>query len=1053
MFKFFYQRPLLLAVVLGLATFLGVIGYIKLPRNMYPDMERPQVTVITQLPGAASMTVAQKLSRPIEQELYTLSGIRNVESTSRNEISVVKAEFEYAKGLNAALVDVSNALTRVRAKLPPEVPPSAIYPIGSFSNPVLVLALSPKPGSGLTLAQVRLLAENDIRAALVTQPHVANVEVFGGYEPTVRVEFDPLKLARYGLTQATFQDLLAKMDRDWPLGRMQSAGAATTLTVYGERAEAERLRLMPIAPGLTLGDVAQVEFAGAERYSAFHGNGKNAIAVAIQRAPGGAVAPAIADVEAKLPDLKARYPAIEFQVADTQGELIKTSNTNMMEALRDAILFTSVVILFFLGNWRAVATALISIPLVFLITLAVLWLTGWEINTIVLTAVILALGMLVDDAVVVLENIERHLGDLHEDVATAIQHGTEEVLFPVLVGTIATVVVIGPLMFVGDFTEQMFKHLVYPLIIAVLGSYFVAVTFIPRLSFFWYRNGLPQKTRVERLFESAYRRTFGPGAGLYQRILTWAFAGGVWRRVGLVVPAYALLIGSFMLVMPLVGRDALPPMDSGIIKAHIKFSANEPVTVAEARLQQFEAGLSADKRIKRVSAVYGSEPGVISLGSGQLPAEATYTIHYVTRFERTASTWDIEADLRRRLQALPGVVSADTYGFGITPMSTIKAPVDIRLYAEDWRELPAAAAAVRTALAKVPGLTSVSTAWDEDARETILELDEHKLRAYNLSPDAVAAQLPLKGGAMASLSKLATVTAIPVRGYFAEPYRGNPVALTLLPIQTPGGGSVPLGEIGTLREASTVSLLTRDAMQYSLDVLAWRDKAPTSVLSEKAEAAARAVLPPGVDLKETGDNGQGTESSKAMMAGMMLGMLLLFVVLAPAYGSLTLAGITMITLPLAATGAAWGLLLFDKAMALPAILGIILLFSIIVKNSILMVDFIHSREKTGEDPMTAAQDSIRLRYRPILMTAFGTVAGLLPVALEHAVGLERLSPLADTAIGGLLLGTVLTLFYLPMFYVWVEGRRKGTEAAHNVALPHPESGIGQTSPSTQNPYS
>ena len=265
-----------------------------------------------------------------------------------------------------------------------------------------------------------------------------------------------------------------------------------------------------------------------------------------------------------------------------------------------------------------------------------------------------------------------------------------------------------------------------------------------------------------------------------------------------------------------------------------------------------------------------------------------------------------------------------------------------------------------------------------------------------------------------------------------------------------GRGQRALGEIGTLGRSQTVSLLTRDAMQYSLDVLAWRDKAPTSVLSEKAEAAARAVLPPGVTARKPatmarapnpaghdGRDGAG-HAAAVRRAGARLWQ-------PHARGHRhdhPAAG---------GHGAAWGLLLFDKAMALPAILGIILLFSIIVKNSILMVDFIHSREKTGEDPMTAAQDSIRLRYRPILMTAFGTVAGLLPVALEHAVGLERLSPLADTAIGGLLLGTVLTLFYLPMFYVWVEGRRKGTEAAHNVALPHPESGIGQTSPQHPEP--
>ncbi|MGQ9831727.1 MAG: efflux RND transporter permease subunit [Thermochromatium sp.] len=1021
MFRFFYARPQLLAIILLLASLLGVVGYLKLPRNMYPDIERPQVTVITQLPGAAALTVAQKLSRPIEQELFALSGVRNVESTSKNEVSIVKAEFEYTKGLDAALVDVSNALSRVRAKLPAEVPPSAIYPIGSFTNPVLVLAVSPKPGSGLSLSQVRLLAENDLRAALITQPHVANVEVFGGHEPTLRVEFDPLKLARHGLSQAQFQELLAKLNRDWPLGTLQGGNATTTLTIYGEGSDAQRLRLLPVAPGLTLGDLADIHLGEAERFSAYHGNGKPAIAMAIQRAPGGAVASAIAEVEAKLPELRARYPRLEIAIADTQGELINTSNNNMMEALRDAILFTSLVILFFLGNWRAVVTALISIPLVFLITLAVLWLSGKELNTIVLTAIILALGMLVDDAVVVLENIERHLGELHEDITTAIRKGTEEVLFPVFVGTIATAVVIAPLMFVGDFTEQLFKHLVFPLVIAVLVSYFVAVTFIPRLSYFWYRNGLPEKTRFERFLERLYQRTLGPGAAMYAHGLDWSFAGGSLRRWLLVLPAYGLLVVSFMFIMPLMGRDALPPMDTGVIKAHVRFSANEPVAVAEARLAAFEQELMQDERLKRISLVFGSEPGVISLGSGQLPAEATFTLAYVNRFERSEDTWHIEADLRRRLNALPGVTAADVYSYGATPLSTIKATVDIRLYSEDWRRLPEAAAKVREALSQVPGLTSVSTVWDADAQETVLTLDEERLRSLGLTPETVVAQLPLKGAAVASLSKLATVSAIPVKSYFSDPYRAEPATLMLLPIQLPNGQSVSLGELGRLARVQAVSTLTRDRMQYSLDVLAWREKAPTSVLAKQAEAAARAVLPPGVTLVEKGDNGQGTESSKAMMAGMMMGMLLLFAVLVPAYGSFTLAGITMITLPLAAMGAAWGLLLFDKAMALPAILGIILLFSIIVKNSILMVDFIHGREKTGADPMSAARDSIRLRYRPILMTAFGTVAGMLPIALEHAVGLERLSPLADTAIGGLLLGTVLSLFYLPMFYVWVAG--------------------------------
>ena len=484
LFRFFHARPLLLNAILVIASILGVVGYVKMPRNMYPDVERPQVAVVTQLPGAAAQSVAQKLSRPIEQELYALSGVRDVQSTSRNEVSIVRAEFEYEKGLSAALLDVNNALSRARGRLPAEAPASSVYAIGAFTNPVMVLAVSPKPGSVLTLAQVRLLAENRIKAALLAQPRIATVDVFGGYEPAVRVSIDPIKLARYRISLSQLQEALAKFNRDWPTGTLQGAGVNLTLTVYGERADVAQLRLLPLTQSVTLGDVAELGLTHADRNAAYHGNGKPGIALAIQRAPGGAVQDAIEDAEALLPVLRNNYPNIEFAVSDTQGELmlIRISNASMMRALFDAIVFTGLVILLFLGNWRALATALVSVPLVFLITLGVLWLLGRELNILVMTGIILALGVLVDDAVVVLENIERHLEELHEDMATAVRRGTEEVLYPVFVGTLATAAVLTPLMFVGDFPQQVYQHMIFTVVIAVFVSYFVAVTFIPRLS-------------------------------------------------------------------------------------------------------------------------------------------------------------------------------------------------------------------------------------------------------------------------------------------------------------------------------------------------------------------------------------------------------------------------------------------------------------------------------------------------------------------------------------------------------------------------------------------
>lgn len=1026
LFRFFYPRPLLLAMILLIGALLGVVGYLQLPRNMYPDVERAQVTVITQLPGAAAQTVAQKVSRPIEQELYALAGIRDVQSSNKNEVSIVKAEFDYGKELDAATLAVNNALSRVRAKLPPEAAPSAVYAVGGFTSPVLTLALSPKPGSSLTLSQIRLLAENDLRTAFLTQPQIANVEVFGGHEPTVRLDIDPLRLASLHVSPAQVQEAIARLGRDYPVGVLQQASSLISLSVYGERVNTEALRRLPLGNGLTLGDVAQVTLGAAERFSAYHGNGKAAIALVIQRAPGRSVQGALGDALRVLPTLQARYANIDFAVSDSQQELIETSNTNMIEALRDAIVFVMLVMLFFLANWRAVVTALISIPLVCLLTLAVLWLLGKELNIIVMTGIILALGMLVDDAVVVLENIERHLEQLHEDVETAIHRGTEEVLSPLLVGTLATAAVIGPLLYVGGFSEAVFSHLIRPVLIAVGVSYFLAVTFIPKLSAYWYRNGLPPKNRWEQALERVYQRTLARGGDGYVKLLRFAMAGRGWRRTLLVLPAVLLLAISLGVVVPLIGRDALSPMDTGIVRAHVKFGGNVPVMQAEAALAGFEQALAQDPRLLRSSVTLGSEPGTLSLGSGQLPGEATYILTYVDRLHRSQSSWQIEADLRAQLAQVPGVVSADVFDSGATALSTIKAPIDIRLHSDDWAALAQAAPQVEAALRSVHGITTVSASWDVHSAEAVLVLDEDKLRALGASPEQVVAQLPLKGPSVGSLSKLAGVSSLPLRLYFSAPYRANPRALLLLPVQLGSAVSVPLGQLAHLEQRPSAALLTTDGMRYALDVLAYRDTQAISQISEAAVAAVARVLPAGVSFSDEGDYAASKESSQRMLLGLGLGLLLLLGVLVSFYQSVGLGVLSVAILPLSVIGAMWGLLAFGKALALPAIFGVVLLFSIIIKNSILMVDFIQERRKEGQSAREAAEGSVRLRYRPILMTALATIAGMIPIALERAIGLERLSPLADAAIGGLLVGTFMSLFYLPMFYVWVSDREHGS---------------------------
>ncbi len=795
-----------------------------------------------------------------------------------------------------------------------------------------------------------------------------------------------------------------------------------TITIYGEKASVEELSMLPVAPNVRLGDIADIRWEHQTRFSGYYGDGKAAIAIAIQRAPGGSVLDTSNACRAVVENLKPRYPNIRFALADTQRTLIKTANINMLDALRDAIIFTLIVILLFLGNLRAVAAALISIPMVFFTTLAIIWMTGGELNIVIYTAIILALGMLVDDAVVVLENIERHLVDLKQDLNTAIISGTKEVVAPVFAGTVATVAIMFPFLFAGDFPQQIFRPLISTLIIALVVSYFLSITFIPAISFFLYRKGV-SKTRFEQLLEYLYEKSFGRLVGPYLAILRFSARGrSGWRRILMTVAVVALLAFSLKNIMPVIGRDLMPPMDTGIIKAHVKFSANEPVDVAEKRLKPFIEWLHRQPEVVMSSVSYGSEPGVLSLGSGSLPAEAMMTINCVDRFHRKKSIWQIEDELRSRLSELRNVKAADVYDFGATPLSSIKAPVDVRLMAEDYHVLPQAAQKAAKALGSVKGLTSVNTSWDNDFTEARLNVDTNRALAYGMTPVQIAAQLPLAGLPVAVSANMVTMQNQFVRIYFNRPFDGNPEQLRLIPIQTPKG-PVPLSALATIEYGLTANKIERNQMLYSLDVSGYRSRRAISTLTEDTQSALKKAGIKGVKISQEGDIKQMKDSFTRMIKSIGIGVILLLMALVAIYQSVRMAIVMVLVLPLAMIGASWGMLIFNKPSCMPSLVGILLLFGIIIKNSILLIDFYQEFRKKEESPFDAALESVRVRFRPVFMTAFGTIAGMIPIAFEWAVGLERLSPLADVAVGGLLVGTVLTLIYIPMFAYSVEGKK------------------------------
>ena len=408
----YVKKPhLLLSIVLLLAV-VGVVGFFKLPVNLFPDSERPQIAVVTVWPGASADDVDSDVSRVIEKELKTVELVRRVTSTSNDEVSVVMAEFRYRKGLDSAATDVSNSLNKIRPLLPPDIRPFQVYKVSSATPAVLTLALTPKEGSHLDLSMIRQLADNPIKEALLRLPDVANVEVFGAYQPVVRVTLNPDKLQAYHLSPGQVVQALNAWNRNTPEGLLVTDQSHILLKNEGEFKRPEEVGDVVVSAGagppIYLRDVATVERSIQERLSAFHGNGAAAIGINIQRALSGYALPTIASVTAHLPALERQYPGIRFAIADTQGELIHTSVSNMVDALRDAILMTIIVIFLFLADVRGMVLAGISIPFTYLITFAFMWLFGFEFDLVTLTGVILGVGMLLDDAIVVLENIERH---------------------------------------------------------------------------------------------------------------------------------------------------------------------------------------------------------------------------------------------------------------------------------------------------------------------------------------------------------------------------------------------------------------------------------------------------------------------------------------------------------------------------------------------------------------------------------------------------------------------------------------------------------------------
>ncbi|QKT03949.1 efflux RND transporter permease subunit [Ectothiorhodospiraceae bacterium 2226] len=1004
---------LLLAVLV-----LGVQARFELPVQLFPDTDPPTVTVITEYPGMAAADVDAELTKLLEEEVASIDGVVRIASSSQAGLSVVRVEFVYGREAALAAVDVQNAISRIRRQLPTGIGEPQVLEFSTADKPIVTAALR---GHDLPLTDVRELADNAVRERLERVPGVAAVDVFGGYKPELHVALRRDRLEAYGLDMDRVVRALADWNLSAPGGRVRHGTLESVVRFDAPiRGAEDAAGIVLVADGgrrVRVGDVADVRLMPGEARAAYRHNGEPAIAVQIlKRGEANTVEVARAVREA-LAELQDALPALEIAIADDDSVFTEHVIADMTRTVMIAIALTVLIVLLFLANLRQAAIIGLSIPAAFLATFGLMQLAGLDLNMVTMSALILAIGLLVDDGIVVLENIHRHM-DADKPPLQAAVDGTAEILTAKLGGSLTTLSVLIPLVFLGGFVGELFRPLALTLGFALSASFVMSVTLIPLLGAYWLK---PTSARPKRPLALRVDRTLHGTRVFYLAGLHAAIR----HPVATLVLALLLLAGS-LVMLRVNGSEMLPRFDSGSFRVLVDLAAGSTLQDTARAAAQVEAHLLAQDYTTGVSVRMGHEPAARALGDRGAMAvnQAEITVNLTPRTARAVSQWTIMDQARDVLEAIPGVTLGAPKEMGGTARAGTAAPIVVRASGTEPAALDAIADALLARLRDVPGITDLYKDWGVDTPELHVRLDNERVAELGLTGVQVAQAVHRAvDGQVATPFRQPLRRDLQVVVRYAEGDRRYAEHLEDVMLRTPVG-AVPLREVAALEHRLGPRVITREDGQRTLEVLGFHLGRPLSEVVADVQARLAAYTPPpGYTVVLAGEQEDFTEAQARMVRAMAFAALAVYLLLVIQFRSFRHPVTVMSAIPLQFIGVAAALLIAGKYVSMPALLGIILLVGIVVNNGIILLDFANQRRAAGRALQDAIADAVEARFRPIMMTALSTIAGMLPLALEMAVGAERFSPIATVIIGGVAAATVLTLVVVPSLYVLLERRR------------------------------
>lgn len=1009
------NKPISTLMIFVAVLVLGIAAYFQLPVDQYPKMDPPYITVMATYPGANASDIEENVAKILEDQLNSVDDLKEITSTSYDNLAVVSLEFEWEVNLDEASNDVRDAVDKAMQNLPDDIDRPTIMRFNTSMMPILIYAVTAQESySGL-----EKIIDDKVVTRLNRVDGVASVTLAGAPERVVYVDLDPNKLEAYNLTVEQIGNKILAENRDVSSGSVKMGLIDYSLRVEGEFDESDQIKDIVLGTQnnrtIYLRDVAKVRDTIKDiTLEQTINRGDGGVLLITKQTDANAVAVA-KEAKQQLAIAQKELPSdIKFQIITDNSDFIVKSINNLQETLLYALLFVVLVVFLFLGRWRATFIVALTIPISLIVAFIYLFATGESLNVISLSSLSIAIGMVVDDAIVVLENITKHI-DRGSRPREAAKYGTNEVWLSVIVTTLVTVAVFFPLTLVTGMTGILFKQLGWIVCITVCTSTVTAISLTPMLCSKLLK--VHDKTKMKKFsFYAVSSRALDKLDSFYERIINWVLRHKTVTISGML----ALFVGSMFLAR-FVKTDFMPQNDENSLSAYVKMQSGQRVEETKRVALLIDSAIRANvPELTVLNLSYGSEEeaSMASLMNSTGNNILNMRMRTVDLKERDRSVFVMADQIRGILKSFPEVleytVSTSSSGGGFGSNS-----VDVEVIGHDFNITGAIAQEIARQALTVPGVGDVKISRDDDKAEFQIILEQDKLARHGLTTSEVGSYMRNRvyGFRNSKFKEDGEEYDIIVR--LEEQYRSSITDIENVLIPDGTGKKIRLKELGSVREYYSPPNIERKSKQRYLKVSI--SPAAGVPLGQIATSAQKIIdglpdIPQNISFYLGGSYEDQQESFGSLVMLLLLSLMLVYIVMAAQFESFKMPFIIMMAIPFAFTGVILALLLTNIPLSIVAALGAVLLVGIVTKNGIVLIDFINLLRERGLPLYEAIAKACRSRLRPVLMTSLTTILGMVPMAISAGEGSETWQPMGIAVIGGMIFSTLITLIIVPAIY-------------------------------------